>query len=490
VSDPGPPKLVKIDATLFPIELPCAEVLSQEIITEESGVAPGPNGEGKVPRDGPDPLSSGDNNFLSFQRGFDFFSWLTFIALNKPADNKTDIVSAGGATKAAWEDPGNFKQLGEVMQAGGAEPQTWGERSRPHECEVPYQAEKKASGGDPIIFYMTEESFDQPFKSGPLIDQNGHFALFDILMNHDMYNFIKDNHLYSKQGQRQFQKEVIFASGVNSIQDPVTKEITKPGQVGSIMLKVSWRILDKNKDAAVFGKYHRVRALVYHAAEGKSPAHCDKPVDLGLIGMHIVHKTVDRKQWVWTSFEHIDNVPEQQDVDTNHLGSPSFAFFDAKNPRKPINQLPPRPWKAEDLQKPFPEGFKSQIARVIPLTQEVKFFNRRFQALLGGGVWKNYMLVSTQWPSGNPESCARVDTDSPIIAKKQPDFTCAAAPTYLANSTLETFSQGSIPLASSSCMSCHNNAVSLQSPARRPTPPGQSAPSGQSDFTFMLEKAQ
>ena len=48
---------------------------------------------------------------------------------------------------------------------------------------------------------------------------------------------------------------------------------------------------------------------------------------------------------------------------------------------------------------------------------------------------------------------------------KQPDMNCAPAPTYLANSTLETYSQGTVPLASSNCMDCHNNAVSYQ---RRP----------------------
>jgi hypothetical protein len=71
---------------------------------------------------------------------------------------------------------------------------------------------------------------------------------------------------------------------------------------------------------------------------------------------------------------------------------------------------------------------------------------------------------------------------------KQPDMNCAPAPTYLANSTLETYSQGKVPLASSNCMDCHGNAVSYQ---RRPA---NAKPEdkfyNQSDFTFMLEKAQ
>jgi hypothetical protein len=54
----------------------------------------------------------------------------------------------------------------------------------------------------------------------------------------------------------------------------------------------------------------------------------------------------------------------------------------------------------------------------------------------------------------------------------------------MANSTLETFSQGEVPQASSSCMACHGNATSYIRP-RRPN----DIYFNQSDFTFMLEKA-
>jgi len=105
--------------------------------------------------------------------------------------------------------------------------------------------------------------------------------------------------------------------------------------------------------------------------------------------------------------------------------------------------------------------FKSQITRVIPLTRDVRELNKSFQALLKGTVWANYQLIITQWPSD---------------ATNKIDRTGVPAPTYLANTTLETYSQGSIPLASSSCMACHNNATTH---AGSP-----------SDFTFTLEKAR
>jgi len=70
---------------------------------------------------------------------------------------------------------------------------------------------------------------------------------------------------------------------------------------------------------------------------------------------------------------------------------------------------------------------------------------------------------------------------------------CAPTPTVLANSTLETYSQGDVPLASSSCMACHGNATSYQSAqADQFGPDGKPKAKffNQTDFTFMLEKAR
>jgi hypothetical protein len=76
---------------------------------------------------------------------------------------------------------------------------------------------------------------------------------------------------------------------------------------------------------------------------------------------------------------------------------------------------------------------------------------------------------------------------------------------YLANSTLETYSQTdnkiekqtdengvlpddlAVPLATSSCIACHSNAVGFQRTASNRE--GGRPNLNQSDFTFMLEKA-
>ena len=418
----------------------------------------------------------GDDTLANRQRGFDFYSWLTFIAMNSPADGKTTIGKGsrpGGDAKTKWEDLQNYRPLADVMLPNGSKPQ-WATRIVPEPC-------KKFDTPDKIIFQLGEEAFNQPFKTGPLIDQDGNYALFDILMNEPMYRYIEANELYSKAGQRKFAGEVEFPTGNFPTKDKDGKPIE--GHMGAMMLKVSYRILDPVKNKDLIPKFHTSDALIYFPGEKDKtgtgtmagPDCVEKK--LGLIGFHVGHKTRFAPQWVWTSFEHVSNVPTAEDLAARKL-LPHYSFFNANcsEAHCPRNEIPPRPWDPPTSLQ-FPTKFRSQVVRInmvpAPVLAEVASLNTSFQKILKGTVWENYMLLTTQWPSD-------------FASKTDP--TGAPAPIYLANSTLETFSQGAIPLASSSCMACHGNAVSFQ-PSRSGTFPDNKGFS-QSDFTFILEKAQ
>jgi hypothetical protein len=429
-------------------------------------------------------LGPAKTGLQNLQRGFDFYSWLTFIALNAPVRGSIDKSNPGSPTK--WEDKRNFKQLLDVMVE---DPDKQGNAPR-WETQVipPGCVEQHNQNPNLMIIKMIEETFNQPFKTGPLIDQHGNYALFDILMDRQMFDYIKNNHLYSRSAQMSAEKadlRIDFPVGENPSQE-------KPnGDPGAIMLKVSWKILEPPDDNQ---KFHTVDALVsMPKVEGEQSEPPCLRKTLGLVGFHIVHKTINRPQWIWTTFEHVDNVPEQIDVDAHNLER-SYNFFDPTCNREkcPLNELPPRPWDPDPgLKLKFHGPFNSQITRVIPLTDDTRGMNRHFQRLLSGTVWRNYMLISTQWPSGFRCATQLHDDSRPephTDFEKQPDMNCAPAPAFLANSTLETYSQGSVPLASSSCMACHGNAVSYQK-----RPPGwllEKKFFNQSDFTFTLEKAR
>ncbi len=439
-ADAKPPP-AKVTATPITTELlktgqPCQQVVSTK---------------GLVPVDAP------SGKLRNLQRGFDFYSWLTFVAINAPADG--GVIGKGprpgGDAKTKWEDIANYRPLADVMLAGGAEPE-WGTRPIPQAC-------KRFDPKGKIVFQLGEEAFDQPFKTGPLIDQDGNFALFDILMNHPMFDYIAVNGLYSKTGQEKFGAGIEFPLGNNPGTDhgkPVD------GHMGAIMLKVSYRILDPDKDKALLDQFHTVDALIYFPPSMKAGEACVEK-RLGLVGFHVGHKTNFAPQWVWSSFEHVANAPNRADLGTPRL-LPHYNFFNVacKSSCPLANDTPPQPWDPPTSLK-FAGSYRSQVVRdkmlPQPVLDEVADLNRAFQAVLKGTVWEHYELLATQWPSDH-------------ASKTDPNG--APAPTFLANTTLETYSQGHIPLASSSCMACHGNATTHHVPATA------------SDFTFILEKAQ
>jgi len=385
----------------------------------------------------------------NLQDAFDFYSWLTFVTLIKPADGQP--IEARRDAPTFWE---TWKQLPDVMLADGSEPEAW---QVPNAPVVPDACRNVPGKG--MIIHLEEETFDQPFKSGPLIDQSGHYALFVILMNQPMFDYILEKRLYNIHGQRAFGPgQVNFPNG------SVSKDTT--GTVGSMMVKASWKVLSPNDDPS---EYHTFTARVYApaSADGTSPATCNIK-KLGLIGFHVAHKTVNAHQWIWSTFEHVKNVPDKAEFESKKFSQPHYAFFDKTCMSCAINATPPRPWNPRV--EPFPGGFKSQIVRDMNLSPDVVRLNSAFQKILGKTVWANYKLIFTQWPSDI--FCAKQSD-----ASLQSDPTCIPVPMYLANSTLETFSQGETPLASSSCIACHGNATTQHIPATL------------SDFTFILEKA-
>ena len=449
------------------------------------------------------PVGLEDTGLENLQRGFDFYSWLTFIALNSPADG-SPIEKSQPNMPTRWEDMDNFKQLLDVMLPAKMLPPKWPStkaemeaeklRLMPEACQSLY----KTMPGTMVV-KMIEESFNEPFKTGPLIDQQGHYAIFDILMNRQMFNYISEHHLYTKDGQKSaanFGLAIDFPVGQNPKPETPTQKAVV-GDTGAFMLKVSWKILGPDEINA--RNFHMVKALVLMPppADPNVESPC-LPETLGLIGFHAVHKTASRPQWIWTTFEHVRNVPDKDEVAAHRFDGPyNFYNINCKDDCPVVNATPPRPWDPDPaLRLKFKNSkFKSQIVREIPLTDAAKNMNKIFHSMLRGTVWEHYMLISTQWPSAF--GCTSLHSkDSAVPAPdtdflKQPDMNCSPAPTFLANSTLETYSQGDIPLASSSCIACHGNAVSFQTnprPGEVPNPAQLHL--NQSDFTFMLEKAQ
>lgn len=395
----------------------------------------------------------------SLQHDFDLLSWKTFVALNWPAkpDGSADTDAPIGKpnTTTVWE---SWKESYEIFLPKGQKPVGWHEKA-------PLPAACEGKGNLPVLQQMGKvagvlDEFIQPFKTGPLVDQSGQYTRNAIMVNQPMFDDIVNNGLYSKEGQQAFlgksDNRIAFACGSN-----------EDKRVGAIMVKSAWKVLDASDKA---DEFHAVDALVYTPGNDDPdkgaliPESCSAQ-KVGLVGLHIVHKTQDAQQWVWSTFEHVRNVPEKTTPVSERKGP--YLFYDAKADR-PINEPPTQPWDPSKKAEP------SQIVREIPITAAAQALNQQWRGALAGTVWANYQLVSTQWPT-KPAKDPKCQVPDPVNPLGSP------APSFLANATLETYNQGTVPQASSSCMECHNNATTRVTESPR---------TSFADFTFLLERAQ
>lgn len=350
------------------------------------------------------------------QNYIDIYSWNTFIALNWPADTSSCAADTNRSIgdlegKRVWE---TYLRNTDVFAASG--PAAW--------CA----AELAASLEPPEMFAISKvtDSFDEvleAFNQGPLVDQNGRWVRYEIRVNEDEYNYITSNELYLKSGQVGFTVKFPDGSGQTVCKDGSGQAVSC-GDIGSIELKAAWKVLSGAEIAS--GRFYTTQGTVYNDAGG-DPSPGQNPVTLGLVGLHIVHKT-EQNGDVWSTFEQVDNT--------------TTSFFDAACTDCEVNtQTVPKPYNtakelAADgtpLQKP------AQVVRETPIEQYAAELNTYYQGLLAGTVWEHYQLIASQWGTGTLSS---------------------GTPEFVANTTLETFFQKT----TNTCMGCHKGATTTYCP--------------------------
>ena len=185
-------------------------------------------------------------------------------------------------------------------------------------------------------------------------------------------------------------------------------------------------------------------------------------------------KTRYRPQWLWSTFEHVDNVPpagegEAREPDAADAGA-HYSYFD---PSRPDLALPvlgsPRSLPISMSNPPKLDPEPMQVTRRHAVHPSTMKMNRAYWVLPGikGTVWEHYMLVASQWPTmpvpPEPQNDGRFFpglTVDPDIPKENYQSSDAAAENKenLANTTMETYLQD----APSSCMSCHASVANAR----------------------------
>ncbi len=371
---------------------------------------------------------------------FDSFSWQSFVALNwpaaldssgRPVRGKADLGKTIGDSRPprVWE---SWKASWETFRKGGVAPSEWSSYDGGHPCIG-------ESAGDKTLLMVSKvgsvtDGINEAF-SGPLVDQNRNYARYEIRFNETQYNVIRTNQWYLRSKlPTDPSKPVNFPSSVQ-------------GSYGAIEVKAAWRELVAGQDD--FNRYYAADGII---VEPGTPPTC-RNAKLGLVGFHIASKVDPFREWIWSTFEHVDNVPASYPPPAGIR----YSYNDGKNPPNPRGYdyqpeiLPDgKPVPPKEQRKPV------QVSRVTPIPKDTQAMNGRYQDLLRGTVWQNYQLVATQWPTTVGQF--KVGGDCP----KNCDFPFPA--TAVANTTLETY------LQTDNCTGCHYMAA-------------------QTDFSFILDQA-
>lgn len=370
-----------------------------------------------------------DENFPGGTNPIDFFdaySWRLFIALNWPAaDNKrgepdTNRKIADVIGPRVWE---TWKSASEAIPPDGSAPTEWDSFDAVPLCENEAGGQAGRGPVKVLAFAMPGpvfEDFNQVgadgVPTGALVARNRSYVRYEIRMNRKQFDHIKKNKLNLRE------------TLVNMAPDSPARVFPDT----SIEVKAAWRELKSPADDAIAQRYYHVQARAFNP-ETKS---CETK-RFGLIGLHIVQKTKKRRQWTWSTFEHVDNLSPGagapagaastlEEVAENEVSQPDGGVTADKPPK-----LDPDPTKVHRFHLNLAE-----FNTIPPGKTAATNAKWHAQPEIAGSVWKNYFLVMTQWPTKIGQEAG---TGSPFPARN------------VANITMETYKK----LQVSSCIGCH-----------------------------------
>lgn len=380
------------------------------------------------------------------QKVFDAFSWQSFVALNWPGADKA-ALPVGSIT----DDPGRprvWETYDDAATVFGTGSQ--GACSAGPGGKLLGQIAKNGHVVDP------DGDYDEAV-GGPLIDRNLNFVVFEKKMNPDEVGYVRDSSLTTVAGQ-EAADTIIFPAGYYD-----DEQARRGGRVGSMEIKAAWRVLDaaKGDDST---RFYTRRGTIYIPARNSATgsALCLRDVQLGLVGLHIIHKTRNFEEWVWSTFEHVDNAPDCVGG-TASCGQDDrrYSFFNAQCTGCALNDSLSKGQDSTFFWEGTPpyarryavQGqYGSQLARVVRVYPPTDSVNALWRQRLQGTVWANYRLIGSQWLSG--------------------ELSFTPAPDTLGNTTLESY----IP-TTSSCLGCHQYARTAGTNKKH------------ADFSFLLSSA-
>ncbi|MGB1205163.1 MAG: hypothetical protein ACPG5B_05925 [Chitinophagales bacterium] len=397
----------------------------------------------------------GDLQSFNNQSQVDCFSWQEFISLNWPVDTTHSFGQPRDTSFVQWE---TYIPKDVLFQPGGVAPPAWGtlisdeynEKFKKQKLSVDRKNTKLLSFtskfSKPNLLKDIEKDlgFEEaaPFN-GPnwLGAQNGTNVWYEILLNKDFYDFVTERHYYNAAVQHDSARACIplnFPKGVYN------------GATGAIELKVAWMEVP-NPESEQWNRYKLSVATVLDPTTDSL-----RTTTVALVGMNILHKTTNQPTWVWSTFEHIDNSPEESEI--KQAAPPyGYNFYNSECKAQNINvadstvtvSCTPNtspPYYLSEA-KPVP----IQIVKSNPIDQvDAAPINAKMQAAIKGfypnSVWQYYELIDVIWSKQ-----LQPDFTTPKEAPRQLNVSAmTSGASIVANTTMESYVQ-----TTNTCFSCH-----------------------------------
>jgi hypothetical protein len=387
--------------------------------------------------------------FPLVQREFDLYSWQMFFAVNWPT---TDAGVAAPTLTATGPDLAPhwtlWNKSPDVYRADGGTPVACATGApKPMMLKMP---KKPAPPPKPLAVSRTLTPFAeqatanprttrflgvisavgevtvntdlgdiQQAFTGPLIDQNGEFVYYEIMIDPNETGYLCQNSLYNINGQ------VAFSAAGGKVVMPSGLDTTDWS--GSFELKIAWKVLKPGVDDPT--RFFTQDA--YIKDEDANNKEITRKVKVGLVGLHIGHKTKSSPQWIWSTFEQIDNLDVDPVAHPNL--NPNFT-----NPGCPICTPNVLPIAINGVYPRTPV----QAWRSIPIPGDKVALNAQVRAAMAsiGSVWQYYQLIDTQWPTGPSTPPSPWNGGLPNSVVNKPGGN--ATPVFLTNITMETYFQG------------------------------------------------
>lgn len=388
----------------------------------------------------PDPLAMAAEDPQWEQRVMDIFSWDSFLAINWPYSYVGPQRQEGpqdGRRRGPWV-------AGSSMSRDNAYTTLWSTWLTGPELRgwLAAQARGAARAGDAAalpreraVGWRCEGACLEDELSGKglgpagatLWDRNGEAVHYEIRVNRSWLDTAARAYAAGR-------KSMSFEHGQCS-------ELYAGDQFsfeGAVELKLAWKVLGAGD----------IRERFYTMRDVALPG-TKRRVDLGLVGLHITHKSKTQSAWIWSSFEHVDNV-RANELGDQGMSTPSFN--DPECTSCCANSMPSRDNDAGDDagddtgddSRPAP----TQLTRLEPIDASTEALNREVRAWFAaqGSVWQHYELIGTQYQRRGSGEIAPAQVRNTVIEP------------YLVKRTACMTQRP--PTEVSSCLGCHQAAGS------------------------------